>query len=231
MSFITNLIDVLNAEWEWFGKDEADGADKKVNGKPKEAVKPYSDRVGDYWLTIPTAEYDSLVKGFAKALGKLDGTVRELPWSAAFISYGMQRAGAGNQFPYSAGHTRWIVKSIQNRKDGKINAALVGYKTKEFPLQVGDLVGAPRENGVTYDNAIAKGWFKSHTDVIVEVDQANKRAYAIGGNVGQSVARTKLKIDADGMLTDTGRPWFVHIRNNIALKPDGPPATQPPHAG
>ncbi len=143
----------------------------------------------------------------------------------------MQKAGGGNQFPYSAGHAKWIVRSIKNKQEGKTKAALVGYKTDELALRVGDLVGAPRESGVTYKNAVAKGWFSSHTDVIVEIDLANKRAYAIGGNVGQSVARTALKIDGNGMLTDTSRPWFVHIRNNIELKPAGPAATMPPQAG
>ncbi len=37
MTFITQLVGVLKEEWEWFGKDLADGKDKKVNGKAKEA--------------------------------------------------------------------------------------------------------------------------------------------------------------------------------------------------
>lgn len=231
MLFVTQLIAVLNEEWEWFGKELADGNDKLVGGKAKEAVKPYSDRIGDYWLTIPTAEYDKLVKDYAKALGKLDGTVRGVPWSAAFISYCMQKAGGGSQFPYSGGHVKWIIKSIKNKQNGNTKAALVGYKPDELPLRIGDFVGAPRQSGVTYNNAVAKGWFKSHTDVIVEIDLKNKRAYAIGGNVGQSVSRTVLNIDGNGMLTDTSRPWFVHIRNNIELKPTGPAAPIPPQAG
>jgi hypothetical protein len=231
MSFITQLVKVLEEEWKWFGKDLADGTDKKVNGTAKEAVEPFAGRIGDYWLTIPTAEYDDLVKKFAKDLGKLDGTVRKLPWSAAFISYSMQKAGAGSQFPYSAGHAKWIIKSIKNRQSGKTKAALVGFRTNEFPLRVGDLVGAPRESGVTYDNAVAKGWFTSHTDVIAKIDLPNRRAYAIGGNVGQSVARTELRIDANGMLTDTSRAWFVHIRNNIAQLPPGPASLEAPRAG
>jgi hypothetical protein len=231
MSFISQLINVLEEEWNWFGREMADGKDKLVGGKAKEALKPYSDRIGDYWLTIPTAEYDGLVKNYAKALGKLDGTVRAVPWSSAFISYCMQKGGAGSQFPYSGGHVKWIIKSIKNRQDGKTKAVLVGYKTDELPLRVGDLIGAPRETGVTYENAVAKGWFKSHTDVIVEIDLANKRAFAIGGNVGQVVARTALKINSNGMLTDKSRAWFVHIRNNIELKPESLAALVPPKAG
>lgn len=231
MSFVDHLIDRMNEEWTWFGKDESTGRDKKVGGKAKESVEPYASRVGDYWLTIPTAEYNRLVKDFAKELGKLDGTVRKLAWSAAFISYCMQMAGAGTQFPYSAGHVTWIVRAIRNRQRNRLNAALVGYRAREIPLAVGDLIGAPRQNGVTYNNAVNKGWFKSHSDVIVEIDMANKVAYAIGGNVSQSVARTKVKIDSSGRLNDNSRPWFVHIRNNITEQQAGPDSTAEPHAG
>lgn len=231
MSFANDLIARVNTQWAFFGKDEATGGDKKVNGKPKETVEPFASRVGDYWLTIPTSSYDALVKDFAKALGKLDGTVTALPWSAAFISYCMQMSGAGSQFPYSAGHATWIVKAIKNKAAGRLNAPLVGYRTNETPLQPGDLIGAPRQSGVTYNNAVSKGWFKSHTDIIVEVDHATKTAYAIGGNVTQSVARTKLKILSDGTLNDTSRPWLVVIRNNVTAQPPGPASSAVPHAG
>jgi hypothetical protein len=52
-------------------------------------------------------------------------------------------------------------------------------------MQPGDLIGRPREEGVTYDNEVAKGWFVSHSDIVVEIDKANKVAYVVGGNVGQ----------------------------------------------
>lgn len=218
MIFQERLIDTLNAEWIFFGKDMA-GSDKTmlVGGKTrrKEEVEPFASRIGDYWLSLPTTAYSSLVRSSAGRYGKLDGTIN-IPWSAAFISYGMQAAGAGSQFPYAAGHATWIVKSIANRLAGKTKAALVGYRIDEHPLAVGDLIGTGRAGAnVSYDNAVGKGWFTSHSDVIVEIDLANRLAYAIGGNVSQTVAKTPITLDSSGRLADTRRPWMVHIRNNI----------------
>ena len=240
MSFRDELIAKAIEQWKWFGQDEGHGdkfvdpsgkttTAKKTGGKPnprKETVEPYASRIADYWLAIPSKDYDTLVKKFAKAKGKLDGTV-DLAWSAAFISYCMQMAGAGAAFPYAPGHATWIVQSIKNKKAKKLKAALVGYEPGEIAVEPGDLVGRSRQDGVTYDNAVATGWFISHTDILVEVDKAKKVAYAIGGNVGQSVSKTKVKIGADGKMSDS-KGWMVHIQNNIVNKPSaagGPPST------
>jgi hypothetical protein len=231
MAFRGDLVAKANELWKEFGKDEGRNdkfigpgnkttAQKVSGGKKnprKETVEPFASRVGDFWLAIPTADYNNLVKKFAKALGKLDGTI-DLPWSAAFISYCMQMSGAGPSFPYAAGHSAWIIKSIANRKNGKMNAALVGFKPGEIELQVGDLVGKPRQAGITYDNAVKKGFFTSHSDIVVEIDKARKVAFVIGGNVGQTVARAEVAITADGKLKAAGG-WIVHIQNNITPKP------------
>jgi len=234
MSFQDDLIDKATQQWEWFGKDldrndkyiEAYGkttlkrqTDGKTNRR-KETVEPYAGRVGDFWLAIPTKDYKRLVSNFAKHKGKLDGTV-DLAWSAAFISYCMQVAGAGTAFPYASGHAAWIVASIRNRQQNKLKAALVGYQPGEEPLRVGDLIGRPRgkDIGLAYNQAVAKGWFESHSDIVVDIDIAHRRAFVIGGNVGQSVSKCEVKIGADGKLIDPDG-WFVHIRNNITLRPE-----------
>ncbi|OQP85673.1 hypothetical protein BTR14_14495 [Rhizobium rhizosphaerae] len=218
MSFIDAVKAIAFKEWEFFGKDEQ-GSDHFVHGAPKETVEPYASRIGDYWLSIPSDDYDQKVKQYAPKLGKLDGTIRVLPWSAAFISYVMQSAGAGHAFPYSSGHYTWIRKAIENAAAQKHFAPLVGYPLSSYPLQVGDLIGGPRGeySKLHYEDVLKTGWFKSHSDLIVEIDREKRKAYAIGGNVGQSVARTEVDLDADGKLADGKRPWFVHIRNNITV--------------
>jgi len=230
MSFRDELIARALEQWEKFGRDldrhdkyiDANGnttQDKTSKGVPnrrKETVEPYAGRVANYWLAIPSKQYDDLVKKFAKAKGKLDGTI-DLAWSAAFISYCMQMAGAGSAFPYSSGHATWMVLSIKNKSTGKLKASLVGFRPGEIPLKPGDLVARPRQDGITYDNAVAKGWFISHSDIVVEVDRENNVAHVIGGNVGQSVSKATVTIDSDGKLNDPDG-WMVHIQNNIEIK-------------
>ena len=117
----------------------------ECRNRRKETVEPFSSRVANYWLGIPSKQYDDLVKKFAKAKGMLDGTI-DLAWSAAFISYCMQMAGAGSAFPYSSGHATWMVLSIKNKRNGKLKASLVGFRPGEIPLKPGDLIARPRQD-------------------------------------------------------------------------------------
>ena len=230
MSFREELIARALEQWTRFGQDEgrndkfidpdgkttANETSDGVANRRKETVEPFSSRIANFWLSIPSKQYDDLVKKFAKAKGKLDGTV-DLAWSAAFISYCMQMAGAGSAFPYSSGHATWMVLSIKNKSNGKLKAALVGFRPGEIPLEPGDLIARPRQEGITYDNAVAIGWFISHSDIVVEIDKERKVAYVVGGNVGQSVSKAQVTIDSDGRLNDPDG-WMVHIQNNIAIK-------------
>ena len=244
MGFRESLVEAANGQWTWFGKDlgrndKFIGPDGRTTANPttggnanprKETVEPYASRIADYWLAIPTADYDRLVKAYARTKGRLDGTI-DIAWSAAFVSYCMQMAGAGPAFPYSSGHATWIVQSIRNRTAGKLNAGLVGYRPGEIPLAIGDLVGKPRgaDAGVTYDTAVAKGWFVSHTDIVVDIDLPNRVAHAIGGNVGQTVGKSDIPITADGKLAAAGG-FMVHIQDNISGGVTGkPPAPLAPH--
>lgn len=92
----------------------------------------------------------------------------------------------------------------------------MGFRLGETALQPGDLVGRPRGNdaGLTYEEAATKGFFTSHTDIVVEIDSGKKVARVIGGNVGQSVSKSEVSITTEGKLNDPDG-WFVHIRNNI----------------
>lgn len=225
--FKDELLARTTSEWKRFGmdtgrKDKFIAPDKSTTtqpstgGKPnprKETVEPYSSRIADYWLAIESKDYNRLLKAYANGKGKLDGTI-DIAWSAAFVSYCMQSSGAGKNFPYSPGHYRWIVDSIKNKNSGDLAAYLVGYRPDETPLQVGDLLGKSRVKGVTYENATSRKWFESHSDIVVEVDAPNKKAFVIGGNVGQSVSKVEIELTSNGRVAQAGE-WLVHIRNNI----------------
>lgn len=222
MIFRDELAAVARNEWEWFGRDTGEGTHRadytNDQGKRiivnKEEAPTFAARVGDYWLAINEKDYVRLVKTYAPKLGKLDGTVTRLPWSAAFISYCFQMSGAGDKFPYSPGHATWIRSSIKNKMTNKIKASLVGYRISEEPVRVGDILAKARNgSGVTYDNVLNKDWFDSHSDIVVEVKPG--RAVIIGGNVGQSVSMRDVELDSSGCVSDN--QWIVVIRNNISI--------------
>lgn len=203
-AFTSKLVDFAIDEWEFFGRQEW-----RLNGTVNDGKKEYQDgawqRVGDYWAFIAKTHPQ-----FKNLTGKDTG----YPWSAAFISFCMDAAGAGTKFPYAPGHATYINAAIKNAKNGTANAPIVGHKLLSYVLKPGDLIGYWRGGkAITFDNALATGWYQSHTDIVVEV--GNKVAKSIGGNVGHSVTKREVRLNAAGNLTDTRENWFVVIENRL----------------
>ena len=134
------------------------------------------------------------------------------PWSAAFVSYVMHMAGAGDQFKYAAAHaeyTRWAIENqVQKRKTG-----FKGFRLNEATPEPGDLLGKSRSSSAASYDSIQKGGFvPTHCDIVTEV--RGKQLVTIGGNVGDSVTETPLTLDKDGHVSQPN--YFV------VIKPDGP---------
>src|SRR6201995_976988 len=98
-------------EWRLFGQNVADPeADAARMVKP-EREDGLWQRVGEYWwLGLNAGSAESAWTGKHNADGKVfspavDG---DYAWSAAFISYVMRIAGAGQRFPYSGDHADYI---------------------------------------------------------------------------------------------------------------------------
>ena len=199
MSIVSSLLEVCEAEWQFFGRSV-----RNLDGSSKVGLREYDDgawqRIGDYWREI------------GGAYKNLTGKDRGYAWSAAFISWCMRQAGAGAAFPYSAGHAKYINAAIRNAGDS--SAPLIGHRLSGYKLKPGDLIGYWRgETKITFDNARKIGWYDSHTDIVVEV-QAGK-AFTMGGNVMHSVTKRAVRLGAKGDLTDKSENWFVAIQNNI----------------
>lgn len=114
------------------------------------------------------------------------------PWSAAFISYVMKEGGVSD-FPFSAAHTTWATKALENRKaisenpDKFKNKVLyVLFKRDEVSPKSGDLAFKLRGGG-NIDAWLKKGGgqSKSHSDILVSDSEV------IGGNLSDSVKKDK----------------------------------------
>ncbi len=199
MPITPSLLEVCDTEWAFFRRSR-----KNLDGSSVVGLKEYEDgawqRVADYWKFI------------GGAYGHLTGKDRGWAWSAAFISWCMKEAGAGDLFPYSAGHYKWINRSIKAAAEG--GGPLVGHRLNAYTLKPGDLIGYWRgDKVITFDNARTIGWYESHTDIVVEV--ANGVAYTIGGNVMHSVTKRAVKLNSAGRLIDRRENWFVAIESNL----------------
>lgn len=189
--FKNQLKEIAEREWEFFGR-----------GSRKESEDGYWQRIEKYWSEGVGIKYIDSVEEVSSPNN---------PWSAVFISWVMKKAGAGNQFKYNPSHSVYIRDAIKNRKKNVSDAGFKAYKKNEVSPEVGDLICKARagdENWVNYDTTTD---YKSHCDLVVakrvnEID-------IIGGNVSNSVTRQTLKLDDNGKVEDTSRPWFVVIKN------------------
>ncbi len=147
-----------------------------------------------------------------QALGMdLDGKDRDQPWSAAFISFVVRNAGYQG-FRFAAAHARYIHNAIVNQQQGAVAAPFWGFRLTEHRPKLGDLVCQWREIPRTFAEAAEKDSFKSHCDVVVELNDTFVRA--IGGNVKQSVAMKTFSLNAGGFLKNANRVFAI-LRNNL----------------
>ena len=197
--FTDKLVQVAKAEWEFFGYSQYNLDGTTVDGK-KEHHDGAWQRIGDYWRLLGG--------GYKNLTGKDRGD----PWSAAFVSFCMHQADAGDKFKYSAGHATYINESIRARNKNDAEALYNAHKKSEYFLKIGDLVGYWRgKKKITIDNALSVGWYQSHTDIVIEI--GDRFIYVLGGNVGHSVTRKQLRTNSAGKFVDTRYPWFVVMEN------------------
>lgn len=194
-SFKQKVKEIVEQEWAFFDR-----------GQKKEDEDGYYQRVGDYWRE-------------GLEITDRDGRDRQYRWSAAFVSWVMKNAGAGNHFKYSSRHSVYIRDAIQKRNNNDSNAAFKGYRLNEVNPQIGDLVCASSGEDagkVDYDTTTD---YRAHCDIVIETKQGE--IDVIGGNVGDSVSKRTIKVNEKGMLIDTSRPWFVVIKNQLEYSDPG----------
>jgi hypothetical protein len=147
-----------------------------------------------------------------QALGAdFDGKDRDVPWSAAFISFVVRNAGYQG-FRFAAAHSRYIHDAIVKRRQGVAEAPFWGFRLSEHRPELGDLVCQWRIVSQTFDGAAIEESFKSHCDVVVELKDTFVRA--IGGNVKESVFMKTYSLDSDGFLKNS-KNVFAILRNNL----------------
>jgi hypothetical protein len=88
---IDGIVGLAYAEWEFFGRQEFDIDGNRIRKGMDEAEEGFWQRVGLYWR-----------EGTGK---KFTGRDDDIPWSAAFISYIMRKAGADGRFRFNALHS------------------------------------------------------------------------------------------------------------------------------
>ena len=184
------------------------------NGTLKETDPKVRRVLQEYWQTGTGTVYRDDMLG--------DPTFqKDHPWSAAFISWIMKTAGAGNAFKYSGAHAVYTRSAKDNRLANNDNP-FKAYRISELAPQVGDLVCKGRSgSAATYDN-IRPG-MKTHCDIVTEVRP--RAIVTVGGNVSNSVKQKRLRTDPNGRIAEPDYFAVIRVGEVQPSVPITPPQT------
>ncbi len=138
-----------------------------------------------------------------------------VPWSAVFVSWCVKQAGAtSSEFKFAAAHSVFVHEAIRNALNG--TGVFHGLDITAHPPDVGDIIQNNRL-GTTHDYAFARTHknYSSHSAIVVEtgLDTAGRYALTIGGNEGDSIRRTVVRLNANGFIRQrTNNPFICVIK-------------------
>lgn len=199
------MVHLARQEWTLFGSPEVlaqpDGAARvafaDAAAPTHELHAPMLSRVLVYWYGVSRSP--------------IVGTQGELrPWSAAFVSWLARGAGyTADEFPQTVLHWDYIERFMAARPEDP-------FATRDparYAPRVGDLVCNARggdTNGPNGYAALRRGAY--HCELVVATDPAGASIDTIGGNVSDTVALTRVPVQADGRLrADPLRRWAAVI--------------------
>ena len=211
-----NAVGIALREWRGFGSLVDDDPPDDSHPLPRN-LRPDKQpglwqRVGEYWwLGQDAGSQESGWTSKYDEFGQVYGG--DAPaWSAAFISYVMRSAGAGDRFPYSPLHADYINAAAQG------TGALRAERPEAYAPQPGDLicVSRGRARSMRFDDLSGARFF-GHCDLVV-VAQPGQLS-VVGGNVDGGVTMKHVPTTALGMLSGDGGhvvdpryDWFVVVR-------------------
>lgn len=232
------IVNIAVQEWGFFGfqvLDETNIVDSDQRRRRSwrhtswlnaEESARVAESIAGYWAVTPDGSW---ILSRQNAVWKGDYGVAARwrdPWSAAFVSWVMCEGGLGdeNQFRHAIAHHAYIDQAIEAREKDASQAAFVAFDVGEMLIEPGDLLcfaRRPKYRSIDERRRNLGTGIRSHCDIVIKLDQANERIFAIGGNVRGAV-RLKLlpavfdqNRGAHGAVQSVGkgrRAVFAHLK-------------------
>lgn len=153
------------------------------------------------------------IQNYWRALGFPFKNV-SVPWSAVFVSWCIQSAGATKQqFQFAAAHARFVHWAIKNH--GQQTGSFHGRRLTEYAPALGDLLQNNRgKNKYDFDHAATHNQYESHSAIVVEVGSDNRGRYlrTIGGNESDSVGMKEVRLDAQGRVKNPDGVYIAAVQ-------------------
>jgi len=228
------LVALATSEWEAFGRGVSDyrGAEVIELQAPRWKDDPrVFHHIQAYWNAVrgEREKWPRYIREQRAVYRGSDAPAwRDIPWSAAFISYLMRSAGVDRaDFYWSAAHSFYLDHAIRASRRWGTRALYTPLDLSEHRPEPGDLLCQDRSHPPdkrllsVAERARELGRFRPmHCDIVVA--RAPYRLSLIGGNLGKAVRLIYLPLDSYGRL----RPWppqtgersspFALLRLNIS---------------
>lgn len=139
-----------------------------------------------------------------------------VPWSAVFVSWCVKQAGAtAVEFKFAAAHSVFVFEAIKNARNG--TGVFRGVDISTDVPAVGDIIQNNR-GGTTHNFDFARTHrnYASHSAIVVETgnDSEGRYALTIGGNEGNSVRQTVIRLTPQGFIKQrVNNPFICLIKD------------------
>lgn len=135
------------------------------------------------------------------------------PWSAVFISSCVLEAGATKEeFKFSKAHSVFVHQAINNALKGR--GVFHGLPIDQHAPNVGDIIHHNRgKTKFDFNHAKTHSQYKSHSVIVVFLGQdgLGRFALCIGGNEGDAIRRTKVRLTPQGFILQRARHPFISV--------------------
>jgi hypothetical protein len=236
------IVDVAVQEWAFFAFPIVDPDAEEDDFGFDPFGSSNDDRRFEFFGSEDSARVASSIAGYWAATTAGNGIVRRqndawngpdgvgarwvAPWSAAFLSWVMCEGGLGavSQFQRGIAHHVYIDQALRARDGIARDAAFAAYDPGDAAIEPGDLLCTSRRPVYRKlderRRQMGEG-ARTHCDVVVKVDDAGRRIFAIGGNVRRSVSLKLLPAVRNGKqylrpVDQTSRrgprPFFAHLK-------------------
>ncbi len=211
----TAAIAIATDEWRLWGMrvdDNWEAGYVQTESTMGERQPGLWQRVGEYWWEgMNAGQRDAAWTGKHDSHGKVFPVPDngQYAWSAAFISYVMRIAGAGEKFPYSPDHAYYINYAARAAQGKITNPLLIAKDPATYAPRLGDLIcfGRGHARTLTFANLPTAHGFPAHCSIVI-AGKPNQIS-VIGGNVDNAVTLQHVPATNAGRI---GPPWFVVLR-------------------
>lgn len=157
------------------------------------------------------------IKKWTEDIGFGFTSCTSVPWSAVFISWCIKQAGATrDEFKFAMSHSVFVNQAIKNTTRGE--GVFQGFEISAQRPGVGDIIQNNR-GGNHFDFAFAKthSQYVSHSVIVAEIGQDTQGGFAfcVGGNEGDSVRRSVVRLNSQGFIVPRSGNSFICLIKNL----------------